>query len=78
VGEKDDFDAIAAACRACGIDPDRIVLRGWSMAAPGHWWVDPKCSACLIAWLLIPRGARGDGERGSRSNQSSSPARTAR
>ena len=41
-GETDIFEAIAAVSRNYRIDPDRIVLRGFSMGASGTWHVGLK------------------------------------
>lgn len=38
-GETDVFEAIAAAKRQYPIDPDRIVLRGFSMGGAGAWHI---------------------------------------
>jgi hypothetical protein len=41
-GETDVFEAIAAAAQLHNIDPDRIVLRGFSMGASGTWHIGLK------------------------------------
>jgi hypothetical protein len=48
-GETDVFEAIAAVCRVCRVDPDRIVLRGMSMGASGTWHLGLKHPGRFVA-----------------------------
>jgi hypothetical protein len=48
-GETDIFEAIAAAAQLHPIDPDKTVLRGFSMGASGTWHVGLKHPDCFAA-----------------------------
>lgn len=61
-GEMDVFEAIETVQRHYNIDPDRIVLRGFSMGGAGAWAVGLHHPAF---WAAFEAGAGGAGSRNS-------------
>ncbi|MBI3210726.1 MAG: prolyl oligopeptidase family serine peptidase [Candidatus Solibacter usitatus] len=68
-GETDVFEALAAMRRNYSIDPQRIVLRGFSMGGAGTWHIGLQHPA---RWAAIEAGA-GFSETKSYAKQANAP-----
>ncbi len=72
-GETDVHEALAAVVRNYAVDPDRIVLRGFSMGGAGAWhiglhhpgkWVGVEAGAGFTDTLVYAEGSLPDGLAG--------------